>query len=80
VTSLSRPFVVLAFNTTHDALAAETALRDAGLTVVPIPTPRSVGALCGIALRLPPEQAASAEEVLRVVGIAPSNRVEIEDV
>ncbi|MDP2401659.1 MAG: DUF3343 domain-containing protein [Actinomycetota bacterium] len=80
MTRLPRPFVVFAFATTHDALAAEAALRDADLEVVPIPTPRSVGVSCGIALRLPPDQAASAEEVLRVAGITPSNRVEIKDV
>ena len=49
-----REFVVLGFASTHDALAAEALLKDLGVPVVPVPAPKELGALCGIALRLEP--------------------------
>ncbi len=56
--------VVLGFGTTHAALAAERLLLDIGVPVTPIPAPKDLGQLCGIALRLDPEDAPRAEEVL----------------
>jgi hypothetical protein len=76
---LLRPFVVLAFGSTREALAAEEALLDAGLTVRPVPLPRHRGSLCGIALRLPPEQEATAHSQLAERGIFVAARDEIED-
>lgn len=75
-----RPFVVYGFATTHAALAAEDALKAAVLTVVPIPAPRELGSLCGVALRLTPDDAGVAESVLDRAGIAWTARAEIRDV
>lgn len=59
-----RPFVVFGFGSVHDTLAAEDVLRAATIPVVTIPSPRELGELCGIALRVEPFVAADAEAVL----------------
>ena len=74
-----RPFVVLAFGSTREALAAEEVLLDAGLSVRPVPLPRHRGGLCGIALRVPPEQEETAHAELAERGIFVAARDEIED-
>lgn len=76
----SKPFVVFAFGSTHESLAAEEVLLDAGLTVRPVPLPRHRGSLCGIALRLPPEEEHVAHSELAEHGIFVAARDEIEDV
>ena len=80
MTRTPQPFVVLGFPTTHDALDAESLLGDLGIDVMPIPTPKSIGALCGIALRLAPSDEARATAYLCNAGITISARAEIEDV
>ncbi len=76
----TRAFVALGFKTTHAALSAESLLEDLGITVTPIPAPRVLGALCGIALRLELADVERAEELLARGDIAVTGRVEIEDV
>jgi len=75
-----RTFVVLGFLSTHDALDAEALLEDLGLDVVPIPAPAAVGALCGIALRIPPEQSERALQYLERAAIEVAGETLIEDV
>lgn len=75
-----RRFQVFGFTTTHDALAAEDALKSADVAAVPIPTPRALGSLCGIALRVEPRDSAAAATVLGDAGIAWKGPVELEDV
>jgi hypothetical protein len=75
-----RAFVVLGFSTTHDALSAESLLGDLGIEVAPIPTPKSIGAMCGISLRLEPADETRATAYLENAGISISARAEIEDV
>lgn len=74
-----RPYVVLGFATTHDALAAEDALAGAGIEVVPVPAPSMVSAMCGIALRIDPSSEGASATVLRSAGIAIAARVETTD-
>lgn len=74
-----RPFVAYGFRTTHEALQAESILKGAGLSVVPIPTPSVLGELCGIAMRVPPEQAEAAEKALLAGGVSPEASTTIED-
>lgn len=74
-----RSFVVYGFESTHSALDGEALLDDLGIEVVPIPTPASLGALCGIALRVPPEDAERAETYLERAGFRWSAKVTIED-
>lgn len=74
-----RPFLVLAFNTTHDALDAEALLEDMGIDVTPIPAPPEISASCGIALRLDPTDVDQALVYLDRVGIEVASSVRIED-
>jgi len=75
-----REFAVLGFASTHDALDAEALLDDMGLDVVPIPAPKSIGALCGIALRVESEQRQRAIAYLERAGITVVGTASIEDV
>jgi hypothetical protein len=80
VTHVPRPFAVLGFESTHDALDAETLLADLGIDVVPIPAPKTIGAHCGIALRMGVGDEDRAKGYLSAAGIAVVARVLIEDV
>ncbi len=75
-----RPFIVFAFETTHDALEAESALKRQGVYVDPIPAPADISANCGIALRLEPAVEGEAESILQETGIGVSARLRIWDV
>lgn len=75
-----RTFAVFGFASTHDALDAEALLGDMGVDVVPMPAPASIGAKCGIALRLEPVDESRAAEYLLAAGIQVSTRAQIEDV
>lgn len=75
-----RPFAVLGFASTHEALDAESLLTDMGLDVVPIPAPKDLGALCGIALRLELSEEDRALGYLAAAGMAASARAEVCDV
>lgn len=61
--------VVLAFPSTHYAIAAEDALREAGIPFLVIPLPEWVAAHCGLALRLDEATAGVAVEELSRRGI-----------
>jgi hypothetical protein len=74
-----RVFVVYGFSSVHDALVAESVLKGAGVTVTPVPSPKELGELCGIALRIAPEDATHAHRLLESAGIAPRKSAEIRD-
>jgi len=76
----ARPFAVLGFESTHDALNAEKILIDLGVDVVPIPAPKTIGAHCGIALRIELDDDDRASAYLGAAGIAVVARARIEDV
>ena len=73
-------YAVLAFGTTHAALSAERVLLDSGVPLTPIPTPKTRGELCGIALRILPADEPRAREILGDAGIEIRARAEIDDV
>jgi len=73
-------FRVFGFGTTHDALIAEELLVARGFEVVPIPTPKVLGATCGIALRLPVSQGDGARELLLESQVQGVSEATIEDV
>jgi hypothetical protein len=75
-----RTFAVYGFATTHDALAAEALLQAASIAVTPIPAPRELGSLCGIAMRVEPADAPRVEAALAAGGLAWSARADIDDV
>ena len=76
----ARRFVVFGFGSTHTALDAEALLSDLGIEVVPIPAPKSLGSLCGIALRIDPTDEARSRRYLEGAGIAIKSQGEVEDV
>lgn len=75
-----RDFVVLGFGSTHDALAAESLLKDLGMQVVPVPAPKESGSLCGIALRLEPGDVERARTLLGRADIDWTAEVQVRDV
>lgn len=74
-----RDYAVFGFATTHDALAAEAALVGSGVTLTVMPTPKALGALCGIALRVPAEDAAWATGIMAEARITPSGSITMLD-
>lgn len=75
-----RPFIVLAFDSTHDALAAESLLKDLGVPVTPVPAPAEIGAKCGIALRFEPGDAERAKTFLTRAELLWSGEASVRDV
>lgn len=74
-----RAFVVYGFSSVHDALGAESVLNGAGVSVTPVPSPKEIGELCGIALRVAPVDDAHAQRLLEGAGMAPRAVAEIRD-
>lgn len=74
-----RPFVVFGFSSVHDTLEGEDVLRAAGVPAVTIPSPRELGELCGIALRVEPADGDAAERALTSGGAHPKARADIVD-
>lgn len=72
-------YIVYGFPSTHDALEAETALKRARVEFRTIPTPASLGARCGIALRVPSELERASQQALRDAGCLWSSRVPFMD-
>ena len=56
--------VVLSFEGTHLAMAADKALQAAGVPFTMIPTPTAISAGCGISLRMDAALLGEAREVL----------------
>jgi hypothetical protein len=80
MTQEARRFVAYGFASVHDALSAESALKAAGVVVTAIPSPRVLGELCGIALRVDPAQCRVAEHTLAACGFPPRASAEIDDI
>jgi hypothetical protein len=74
-----RAFVVFGFASTHDALAAEAALREAAIDLTPVPTPLDLGAGCGIALRVSIDDEGCATGAMAEAGIVHSGRIAVQD-
>ena len=56
----AQPFV-LAFDSTHAAMAAQAAFKAAGASFALIPTPREISAGCGMSLRFKAPSVAQAQ-------------------
>lgn len=72
-------FAVFGFDSTHDALKAESLLLSAAEEVALIPTPRVLGTLCGFAVRVPAERQDAALDVMADGGLIPTGYAEIDD-
>ncbi len=77
--SATRTYVVYGFATTHDAMTAERVLEEAGVPFLTIPTPRALGELCGLAIRVAQADAAAAERALDDAALRWSGRIDYVD-
>lgn len=56
--------MLLLFQSTHDVIISEKALRQRGIPRRVIPVPRSISSQCGMALEIPAEHAEAAVGIL----------------
>lgn len=62
---MKQEFIIVAFDSTHDAIKAETVSGRVGITARLIPIPPEVSAGCGLALRADPEDLDRVRELLK---------------
>lgn len=74
-----RDFVVYGFRSTHDALAAEQVLEEAAARFRVVPSPKALGALCGIAVRVLPEDVPVAEAAMVTGGVEWTAKTTLRD-
>lgn len=79
MSAVLRDFEVFGFASVHDALEAEAELQRSGVPSTAIPSPRELGELCGVALRLEIAEAQRALEVLSAAGRAPVATARMKD-
>lgn len=60
---------LVVFDSTHEALRGEEALRREGIPIEVVNTPPKLKADCGISLRLAPHHCGMAEDALRAAGV-----------
>jgi hypothetical protein len=73
------PFVVYGFGSVHDTLEAESVVRAAAVPAVTVPSPHELGEVCGIALRVAPEDAPATEAALLTAGTPFVERADVLD-
>jgi hypothetical protein len=79
ITRAQRRYAVYGFETTHDALVAESDTLAGDLEVRLIPTPRELGGLCGLALRVREADAERTGEILSAARISWRGPITITD-
>lgn len=62
---MEQEFLIVAFESSHDAMKAETLLNREGLSVRLIPLPPEVSAGCGLTLRSELDQESKVREILQ---------------
>lgn len=70
--------LIVAFYTTHDAMAFEDFCAAKGAPGRLIPLPREISAGCGLAWSAPPEDGAGVRKLLDEAGIAPQHLKELD--
>ena len=70
--------LIVAFHTTHDAMAFEDHCLSRGAEGRLIPLPREISAGCGLAWSAPPGDMAALTALLAGAGIAPQHIKEME--
>ena len=70
--------LIVAFRTTHDAMAFEDFCDEKGAPGRLIPLPRQISAGCGLAWSAPPGDAAGLRALLEETGIAPLDVKELD--
>ena len=70
--------LIVAFRTTHDAMAFEDYCVERGAPGRLIPLPREISAGCGLAWSAPPGDGARVRELLDEAGITPQHVKELD--
>ena len=70
--------LIVAFSTTHDAMAFEDYCLNRGIGGRLIPLPREISAGCGLAWSAPPGDPEGLEALLRAAGISSQHMREME--
>lgn len=70
--------LIVAFRTTHDAMAFEDFCDEKSVEGRLVPLPRQISAGCGLAWSAPPGDAEKLRALLEESGIAPLNLKELE--
>jgi Protein of unknown function (DUF3343). len=65
--------IVFTFHNTHDAINGERLLLDGGVKVKVMPLPSSLGAGCGLCLRIAPENLDDARRLMQEAAIRPQS-------
>ncbi len=72
-------FIIVAFDSTHDAIKSETVTGREGVASRLIPIPPEVSAGCGLALRILPEDENKVRGILKDAGVKGSYYTLIRD-
>lgn len=72
------PRLIVAFRTTHDAMAFEDYCHQRGAEGRLIPLPREISAGCGLAWSAPPGDEAGLRQLLRGAGVTPQHVLKLE--
>lgn len=69
---MEQVFIIVAFESTHDAIKSETLTGRAGIASRLIPIPPEVSAGCGLALRILPDDEPTVRQILTGANVAGS--------
>lgn len=58
-------YYVIAFDSTHYAIQGEKELKNEGVDIKVIPTPREITASCGLSIKFKPETINSVKKILK---------------
>lgn len=58
-------FYVITFDSTHHAIKGEKLLKDMGIEIKMIPTPREITASCGLSIRFEPQALETVKSGIR---------------
>ena len=65
-------FIIVTFESTHQALAAEKAVITAGIPHETIPTPRDISAHCGLSLKFPEQHLKDVQAIIGGLSFKPN--------
>ncbi|MDP3487473.1 MAG: DUF3343 domain-containing protein [Bacillota bacterium] len=58
-------FIIVTFESTHQALAAEKVAATVGIPHETIPTPRNISANCGLSIKVPEQYLSHVQAIIR---------------
>lgn len=64
-------FIIVSFQSTHQALAVEKLVIEVGIAHETIPTPRNISANCGLSLKIPEQYLSDVQALLKGLKFKP---------